>query len=111
MKTAADVRQALQAIDSATFDLLISDLGLPDRSGIELMHELRQRGNVLKGIALSGYGLEEDMRRTKEAGFNAHLVKPVEVDLLLETIASLGKADRLLLDGAQALASWFLRRD
>lgn len=90
VKSAANVGQALQAIDSGTFDLLISDLGLPDRSGIELMHELRQRGKVLKGIVVSGYGLEEDMRRSKEAGFSAHLVKPVDVDLLLETIASVG---------------------
>ena len=74
---------------SAKFDLLISDLGLPDRSGIELMQELRQRRHNLKGIALSGYGQQEDLRRSKEAGFSVHLVKPVDADLLLETIAGL----------------------
>jgi signal transduction histidine kinase len=89
VETAGDVRQALQAIDSANFDLLISDLGLPDRSGIELMKELRQRRHSLKGIALSGYGQEEDMRRSKEAGFAVHLVKPVDAGLLLETIGSI----------------------
>jgi signal transduction histidine kinase len=89
VETAGDVRQALQAIESAKFDLLISDLGLPDRSGIELMQELRQRRHTLKGIALSGYGQEEDMRRSKDAGFAVHLIKPVDADLLMETIGSI----------------------
>lgn len=89
VEAAADVAQALHAVDSAAFDLLISDLGLPDRSGIELMQELRQRCNKLKGIALSGYGRQEDLRRSKEAGFSVHLVKPVDADLLMETIAGL----------------------
>ena len=89
VETAGDVRQALQAIESVKFDLLISDLGLPDRSGIELMQELRERRHNLTGIALSGYGQEEDMRRTKAAGFAVHLVKPVDADLLIETIESI----------------------
>ena len=89
VETAADVRQALQAVESASFDLLLSDLGLPDGTGIDLMQELRRRGNALKGIALSGYGQEEDLRRSKEAGFSAHLVKPADADALIETIAAL----------------------
>lgn len=89
VETAADVRQALQAVESASFDLLLSDLGLPDGTGIDLMQELRRRGNALKGIALSGYGQEEDLRRSKEAGFSAHLVKPADADALIETIARL----------------------
>ena len=88
MEAAGDVNQALQAIDSASFDLLISDLGLPDRSGVELMQEIRRRGHAIKGIALSGYGQEEDMRRSKEAGFIAHLIKPVDAAVLMETIAA-----------------------
>ncbi|HXE47357.1 MAG TPA: response regulator, partial [Ramlibacter sp.] len=89
VETAGDVRQALKAVESASFDLLLSDLGLPDGTGIDLMQELRRRGNALKGIALSGYGQEEDMRRSKEAGFSAHLVKPADADALIETIAAL----------------------
>jgi CheY-like chemotaxis protein len=76
VEAAADVAQALHAMDSAAFDLLISDLGLPDRTGIELMQELRQRRNKVKGIALSGYGQAQDLRPSKEAGFSVHLVKP-----------------------------------
>lgn len=89
VETAADVQQALKTIESASFDLLLSDLGLPDGTGIDLMQELRRRGHALKGIALTGYGQEEDMRRTKEAGFSAHLVKPADADALIETIAAL----------------------
>jgi signal transduction histidine kinase len=89
VETAADVRQALKAVESASFDLLLSDLGLPDGSGIDLMQELRRRGNAIKGIALSGYGQEEDVRRCKEAGFSAHLIKPADADALIETIAAL----------------------
>ena len=89
IETAGDVTQALKAIDAKDFDLLISDLGLPDRSGIDLMHELRRRGNTLKGIALSGYGHEEDVRRSKEAGFSLHLTKPADADLLIDAVSSI----------------------
>jgi two-component system CheB/CheR fusion protein len=58
-------------------DLVISDLGLPDGSGTDLMRELGARYG-LRGIALSGYGTEEDVRRSLEAGFARHLTKPVK---------------------------------
>jgi len=87
VETAGDVADALKAIGADGFDLLISDLGLPDRSGIDLMKELRQRGNVIKGIALTGYGQNEDVRRSREAGFSAHLTKPVDVEALVESVA------------------------
>ena len=60
---------------ASSFDLLISDLGLPDGSGHDLMRQ-RQRGHKFPGIALSGYGQEEDIQRSREAGFAAHLTKP-----------------------------------
>ena len=58
------------------FDLLISDVGLPDGSGLDLMKELLGR-RPIKGIALTGYGMDADVRRTREAGFRRHLTKPV----------------------------------
>lgn len=72
------------------FDVVISDIGLPDQSGFELMRHLKSRHQLL-GIALSGYGMEEDVRKAKAAGFSAHLVKPVPLDqlsALLEKVAS-----------------------
>ena len=62
-------------------DLVVSDLGLPDGSGLDLMRELSQLYG-LKGIALSGYGMEEDLRRSREAGFERHLTKPIDFQSL-----------------------------
>jgi len=73
------------------FDLLISDIGLPDGNGCELMAELRGREHFV-GIALTGYGMEEDIKRSQEAGFVTQLTKPVSVQALdgaLSTASSL----------------------
>ena len=85
---AGDVTTALELADQGAFDLLISDLGLPDGSGHDLMRLLRQRGHTPPGIALSGYGQEEDIQRSREAGFAAHLTKPASRELLVEAIAA-----------------------
>jgi PAS domain S-box-containing protein len=86
--TAGNVTDALSAASRETFDLVISDLGLPDGSGTELMEKLRDTYG-LRGIALSGYGLEDDLVRTQKAGFVAHLVKPVQFAELHSIITSL----------------------
>ncbi|HKV11932.1 MAG TPA: ATP-binding protein [Thermoanaerobaculia bacterium] len=67
------------------FDLLVSDLGLPDGHGTDLMRELARRYGV-PGIALSGYGMEEDVRNSLEAGFSRHLTKPVNLQALESAI-------------------------
>jgi CheY-like chemotaxis protein len=64
--------QALEKAQQEKFDLLISDIGLPDRSGYELMQELRARSS-LRGIALSGFGMENDISKARAAGFSEHL--------------------------------------
>jgi two-component system CheB/CheR fusion protein len=80
--TAGSVSEALSKVRAADgFDLVISDLGLPDGSGLDLMRELSTR-HGLHGIALSGYGMEEDVRQSLEAGFRRHLTKPVSLPLL-----------------------------
>jgi PAS domain S-box-containing protein len=73
--------QALAAAAGSTFDLVISDLGLPDMSGIDLMRRLRDEFG-LQGIAVSGYGMDDDIQRSKEAGFLHHLTKPIRMDQL-----------------------------
>jgi CheY-like chemotaxis protein len=62
-------------------DLVISDIGLPDGSGYALMSELRD-GFGLKGIALTGYGMEQDVEQAQTAGFIAHVTKPVRMESL-----------------------------
>lgn len=66
-------------------DLIISDLGLPDGSGHDLMRELAGRYG-LRGIALSGYGMEEDIRQSHESGFEKHLTKPVDLEIFKAVI-------------------------
>lgn len=86
---AGSVGEALAAAEAAGngggFDLVVSDLGLPDGSGQDLMRELVRR-HGLKGIALSGYGMEDDVQRSHEAGFARHLTKPVDRLALESTI-------------------------
>ena len=93
--TTGSVAAALAAAETGTFDVVLSDVGLPDGTGIELMAQLRDRYG-LRGIALSGYGTEEDMRRTAEAGFVAHLVKPVDLKEVRRALRqfSAGKGQR-----------------
>jgi two-component system CheB/CheR fusion protein len=83
--TAGSVESALQLAAAEPFDIVVSDLGLPDGTGYELMQQIRDRHGI-KGIALSGYGMKEDQRLSRDAGFLDHLVKPVNVNLLLATI-------------------------
>jgi CheY-like chemotaxis protein len=78
--------EALDIVSSAgRFDVLISDIGLPDQSGFELMRTIKARYD-LPGIALSGYGMEEDVRMSLEAGFERHLTKPIDLRSLQTAI-------------------------
>jgi DNA-binding response OmpR family regulator len=79
------VAAALRAAGDVEFDLVISDVGLPDGTGWELMRRLRRR-QAVPGIALTGFGRDEDVGRTRAAGFAAHLTKPVDFARLEATI-------------------------
>jgi len=88
--TADSAQQALEILGKRRFDAMISDIGLPGTSGYELIREAKQRQS-LKGIALSGLGMDEDVRRSVEAGFDHHLTKPInfqELELVLGKIAT-----------------------
>jgi CheY-like chemotaxis protein len=92
IETAASVAEALARAEATKFDFVISDLSLPDGDGCELMAILRQR-HGLKGIAMTGYGMEQDIARTLEAGFVSHLTKPVSMQSLDAAIASFGAVE------------------
>ena len=79
--TVATAAAALAAAEKEKFDLVIADLGLPDGDGTELMRTLRER-HGLQGIATSGFGMGADIERTRAAGFDAHLTKPLVISQL-----------------------------
>lgn len=85
VETATTVADALGLAANHKFDLLISDVGLPDGTGYELM-KILQSTRALRGIAMSGFGSDEDMRKSYAAGFSDHLVKPVNFAVLEHTI-------------------------
>jgi len=89
VKAAGNVRDALQLASANPFDLVISDLGLPDGSGAKLMNELRQKFG-LRGIALTGTGDDNELDEALKSGFVAHLTKPIDFDKLRDTIIRVG---------------------
>ncbi len=78
---ASSISEARSLLEKEAFNLLISDIGLPDGNGCDLMEEPGKRLQ-LKGIALTGYGMEQDIARSQAAGFIAHLTKPVHIESL-----------------------------
>src|SRR5438094_4258920 len=76
-----DVHSAMEAAVRNKFDLLISDIALPDGTGMDLMMQLRAIANV-PGIAISGFGNNGDIERSLQAGFSEHLIKPIKLDNL-----------------------------
>jgi len=80
--TAGSVADAVRAVQADGFDLLVSDIGLPDGTGLDVVRAARSRHPDLPAIALTGYGMEQDVRNSREAGFNAHLTKPIDLKQL-----------------------------
>ena len=85
VRVAETVADAIAAADAEHFDLLISDIGLPDGNGLDLMKQLCAKRPV-RGICLSGFGMEEDVKSSRDAGFLEHLTKPVNVAQLRKAI-------------------------
>jgi PAS domain S-box-containing protein len=84
-KTAANIATALEAIEREDFDLYLCDLGLPDGTGIDLIRKIRETRKT-PAIALTGFGMQEDVERAQKAGFDAHLTKPVNLQKLEATM-------------------------
>jgi len=90
VESASTMGEALAHLPGQRYDVLISDIGLPDGNGWQMMDRLREADADCFGyaIAMSGYGMGSDLEKSRAAGFRHHLIKPMDVDQL----------DRLLLD-------------
>ena len=86
--TAEGVQAAIKLLEAERFDGLISDIGLPDGNGCDIMRAAKQRQSLV-GIALSGFGMEEDVRRSMDAGFDHHLTKPIDFQELKKFVGTM----------------------
>ncbi len=84
--TAYDGAEALAILDEVRPDVALLDIGLPKMDGYELARRIRERNPTTYLIAVSGYSLPEDRARSSEAGFDEHLVKPVDSSQLLTSL-------------------------
>jgi len=82
-------RSALEFVQAKQFDVVLCDIGLPDGSGYDIISEAKRKQSV-KGIALTGFDKDEDVRRGKEAGFDFHLTKPVDFHELRTVLGQIG---------------------
>lgn len=89
---AHDGVEAVEAVEKHRPEVVLLDIGLPMLSGLDVCRLVREQswGKDIVVIALTGWGQEEDRRKSREAGFDGHLVKPVNYDELLELLSSLG---------------------
>ena len=82
---AGSVAEAREILAGGMFDVLLSDVGLPDGTGFDVIAALRENSDI-PAVAMSGYGMEADIARARAAGFAEHIVKPVNADMLRELL-------------------------
>ncbi len=82
-------QSALAIVESKEFDVVLSDIGLPDGSGYDVIAQAKRKQPV-KGVALTGFDKDEDVRRSKEAGFDFHLTKPIDFHELRTVLSQIG---------------------
>lgn len=93
VRTAASLAETLEVARAYEFDVLISDIGLPDGRGTELLDQFFAiHGWRPPAIAMSGFGMDDDVERSQQAGFSEHLTKPVEFSALQEAICRLASS-------------------
>ena len=86
VKWADTVAAGLRTLNADRFDVLVSDLGLPDGSGHDLLRQARAAGSIVPAIVLSGFGSDKDRQQSAAAGFMEHLTKPIDFDQLVTTV-------------------------
>jgi CheY-like chemotaxis protein len=89
--TAASAKAALKAANERQFDVIISDIGMPEMNGYQLAEALRQLPayRTVPLVAVTGYSMFDDRERSLKAGFNAHMTKPIDPRALLDLIEQL----------------------
>lgn len=86
---ADNTQSALAIVENEIFDVVLSDIGLPDGSGYDVILKAKQKQPVT-GVALTGFGSPQDIARGKQAGFDFHLTKPVDFHELRSLLAQIG---------------------
>ncbi len=98
--TAYDGLEAVEAAATFQPDVVLLDIGLPKLNGYEAARKIREQpwGKNMVLVALTGWGQEEDRQKSKEAGFNAHMVKPVDLAALMKLLADCSRRRELAAD-------------
>ena len=95
---AESAHEALSTLGQAKFDLLISDIGMPDMDGYTLIRQIRKQpsdqGGEIPAIALTAYAGEIDQQLALAAGFQQHISKPIELEVLMQAILTIVKSLR-----------------
>lgn len=91
MTGVASLAQTREALATGTFDLLLSDIGLPDGTGYDVVAVLREK-SAIPAVAMSGFGMEADRARALAAGFAEHIVKPITAERLRELLTQFASA-------------------
>jgi two-component system CheB/CheR fusion protein len=89
--TAGSAKAALAAANERHFDVIISDIGMPEMNGYQLAQALRQlpEYKTVPLVAITGYSMFDDQERSRNAGFNAHMTKPIDPRALIDLIKQL----------------------
>lgn len=93
VKMANDGQEAIEMASREVPEVVLLDIGMPGMNGYDVARALRERPETREVVlvAMTGWGQEEDMKRTKEAGFNHHLVKPVEPSVLTKLLKGIAE--------------------
>jgi CheY-like chemotaxis protein len=94
VKCAASVAAALTLLAREPIDAIVSDIGLPDATGHDLMGHVKRIYGI-PGIAISGFGMDTDIKASQDAGFTCHLTKPVDLNQLDATLRQCASAEKV----------------
>ncbi len=86
---ASSAAAALELLSQTTLDVMVSDVGMPEFNGYELIQQIRQSATSIRAIALTAYATEDDQQQALNAGFDRHLAKPIDPAILIQAVASL----------------------